>query len=65
MSAVDLVAIAVLAVACAAWVVLQRWVARVDPGNPGVERECDGGCGSCERGGDASGASARERSCDG
>jgi len=28
---------------CAGWVVLQRWLARVDPDAPGVE----GRCGSC------------------
>jgi hypothetical protein len=49
-SAVDLIAIAALAAACAGWVVLQRWVERRDPGNPGVRRECAGGCASCDRG---------------
>ena len=65
MSAVDLIAIAALAAACAGWVVLQRWVARRDPGNPGVNRECDGGCGGCERSGDASRDPICDRSCDG
>jgi hypothetical protein len=48
-STVDLIAISALAAACAGWVVLQRWVARRDPGNPGVARECDGGCGGCDK----------------
>ena len=39
-----------LAVACGGWVLLQRWIRRRDPGQPGVEGRC-GSCGktsSCE-----------------
>ncbi len=43
----EMLAIVALAALCAGWVVLQRWIARHDPGNPGVARECDGTCGSC------------------
>jgi len=51
-SATDLIAIVALAAACSGWIVLQRWVARRDPSNPGVRRECDGGCGACAPGAD-------------
>jgi len=46
----DLAAVAALAAACAGWVLVQRWVARRDPDNPGIVRDC-GGCaqgGACE-----------------
>ncbi|MCB1008345.1 MAG: hypothetical protein KDB94_05550 [Acidobacteria bacterium] len=39
----DLVAILALSAVCALWVLVQRWAVRLDPGNPGVVREC-GGC---------------------
>ncbi len=45
--ATEIVAVLALALACAAWVALQRWIARRDPGNPGLDRGCDGTCGSC------------------
>jgi hypothetical protein len=50
----ELAAVAALAAVCGLWVLLQRWIERSDPGNPGVKRECDGGCGSCA-GGDRQG----------
>lgn len=34
-----------LSVLCGLWVVFQRWLARKDPGLPGIED----GCGSCHR----------------
>jgi len=43
----DLIAIGALSLLCSVWVLLQRWIERRDPGNPGVARECDGGCGRC------------------
>lgn len=37
-----------LSVLCGLWVVFQRWIARLDPGAPGVEGRC-GNCGQvCE-----------------
>lgn len=45
-------ALAILAVGalCGAWVALQRWVARLDPVQPGVEGARCGACrGGCER----------------
>lgn len=38
-----------LAALCGSWVVFQRWIARHDPGSPGVEGNC-GRCGvpDCE-----------------
>jgi hypothetical protein len=45
----DLAAILALAIACAAWVAVQRFVGAHDPGNPGLDRSCDGSCSSCER----------------
>lgn len=39
----EFVAIAALAAGCAGWALLQRWIERRDPGNPGVVRDC-GGC---------------------
>lgn len=37
-------AFAILAVAalCAAWVLVQRWIARLDPELPGIKRSCSG-----------------------
>jgi hypothetical protein len=52
MSAFDLAAVLALAAACAVWGLVQLWVARRDPGNPGVARECDGGCLTCASRGD-------------
>lgn len=52
MTGAELAAVAALAALCAVWAVLQLWVARRDPGNPGVRRACDGGCGSCGGGDD-------------
>ena len=46
-----LIAIGGLALACAGWVLLQRYIQRVAPGvEPLFLRECGGhgGCGSCE-----------------
>lgn len=34
-----------LSLLCGAWVVVQRWVAKHDPGQPGVE----GKCATCNR----------------
>jgi hypothetical protein len=34
-----------LSALCGAWVVVQRWIAKHDPGQPGVE----GKCASCHR----------------
>jgi len=31
-----------LALLCAAWVVVQRWIAKRDPESPGIHRRCDG-----------------------
>jgi hypothetical protein len=45
---VDVVAVAGVALLCAAWAVVQRFVARSDPGQPGVEGKC-AGCGSRDR----------------
>jgi|GEM_PF-3196542 len=50
----DLVAIAVLAAACGGWVALQRWIARVDPEIPGIQRSCSG-CSVPGAGGEACG----------
>lgn len=57
--AVDLVAILALVAACLGFGALQLWIARRDPGNPGLRRGCDGlcdgerrqapgGCASCQ-----------------
>lgn len=46
---IDLAAVLALAVVSGGWVLLQRYIDRVDPGNPGLDRECDGGCRSCDR----------------
>jgi hypothetical protein len=43
----ELLAILILAAAAGGWALLQRWLARVDPGNPGLARECDGSCSHC------------------
>jgi hypothetical protein len=37
-----------LGLVCAGWVLLQRWIARRDPENPGLARSCDGTCATCE-----------------
>jgi hypothetical protein len=37
-------AVAGLGILCGGWVVLQRWIAHHDPGQPGVEDRC-GSCG--------------------
>jgi hypothetical protein len=46
----DLAAILLLGVACGGWALLQRWIERRDPGNPGLARECDGTCRGCDTG---------------
>jgi len=45
----EAIAILALSALCAGWVVLQRWIERHDPGNPGIRRDCDGGCAGCEK----------------
>jgi hypothetical protein len=47
MRATDWIAIAAVALGCGLWALLQIWIQRRDPGNPGVDRDCDGGCGRC------------------
>jgi hypothetical protein len=39
-----------LGIACGAWILFQRWIARKDPGQPGVERSCGtcGKAGACD-----------------
>ena len=37
-----IVAIVSLGVACALWVLLQRWIARIAPDLPSIERSCTG-----------------------
>lgn len=51
---IDLVAIVGLALVCAAWIALQRWIAQLDPEIPGIKRSCSGcsvpggeSCASC------------------
>jgi hypothetical protein len=44
----EALAILALSALCAGWVLLQRWIGRHDPENPGIRRECDGGCAGCE-----------------
>ena len=52
----DLLAIGGLARACAGWIALPRWIAKLDPEIPGIKRSCSGcavpgaggeACGSC------------------
>ncbi|MFH1469047.1 MAG: hypothetical protein ABIO70_31965 [Pseudomonadota bacterium] len=60
-----LLAVLGLGLACGLWVILQRWVAKRDPGQPGVEGsvgcshgECeqpDGACAGCSLKGECSG----------
>lgn len=38
----DAVAILAVAALCAGWVLLQRWIARLDPELPGIKRSCSG-----------------------
>lgn len=38
----DAVAIAAVAALCAGWVLLQRWIAHMDPELPGIQRSCSG-----------------------
>ena len=61
MGAAEIAAVAALGALCAVWAVLQLWITRRDPGNPGVVRECDGGCGSCT-GGERDGRCSRSAS---
>ena len=49
---VALLAILGLGAACALWIVLQRWIARMDPEQPGVEGSK--GCGMCRAAGASS-----------
>lgn len=45
----ELLVIVALGVACGGWIGLQLWIARIDPANPGVSRDCSGtGCGGCQ-----------------
>ncbi len=37
-----LIAILGLAALCGGWIALQRWIARADPGLPGIRRSCTG-----------------------
>jgi hypothetical protein len=43
-----LIAILSLAVLCGAWVAFQRWLHKLDPELPGLDRSCSGGCGACK-----------------
>ena len=45
----DIVAILVLAAVAALWAVVQRLAVRLDPENPGVQRDCGGVCSGCEK----------------
>jgi len=45
----DLLAILALAVAAGLWALVQRLATRVDPGNPGVRRDCGGECHGCDK----------------
>jgi hypothetical protein len=46
----EIAAILAVGTLCGAWVALQRWVARLDPAQPGVEGARCGACrGGCER----------------
>ncbi|MFG0283279.1 MAG: hypothetical protein ACF8R7_02560 [Phycisphaerales bacterium JB039] len=38
----EAVAILSLALLCACWVLFQRWIARLDPQTPGIDRSCSG-----------------------
>ncbi len=53
-----LLAVLALALAAAGWGALQLWIARHDPGNPGLDRTCDGSCRSCDQ---SCGPGAEER----
>jgi len=51
-----LLAVLGLGLACGLWVLFQRWIARRDPGQPGVEGSVrgaacgvEGGCAGCGR----------------
>jgi hypothetical protein len=41
---VHVIAIAALGATCGAWILFQRWIARVDRNAPGIRRRC----GACE-----------------
>ena len=51
----EAIAILSLALLCGCWVIFQRWIARLDPQAPGIDRACSGcpnsgachGAGSC------------------
>ena len=59
--AADLLAVLALAALAGGWVLLQRWIARLDPELPGIKRSCSGcsvpGAGGC-RGGCEAGVGA-------
>ncbi|MFO1051663.1 MAG: hypothetical protein U1F36_05580 [Planctomycetota bacterium] len=62
----EVLAILGLGLGCAAWVIVQLWIGRRDPAQPGVERSCDGhgGCGGgghCEGKGRAGGGGSCSR----
>lgn len=39
---IDLLSILGLALVCGGWIALQRWIARLDPDIPGIQRSCSG-----------------------
>lgn len=62
--AADLLTVLALAALAGGWVLLQRWLARLDPELPGIQRSCSGcpvpgvdGAGGC---GGGCGAGSRE-----
>ena len=56
----DLLAVLAFALLAGAWVAVQRWIARHDPDQPGVEGSCHGCRGGCQRDGVWDGLCARD-----
>lgn len=45
----DALAVLGLAAVAALWAIVQRLAVRVDPRDPGVQRDCSGTCNGCDK----------------